>query len=94
MDHPKTPNGGPKMPVSALSAESIINNAFLKIEETPAGGKMLGIIKPIWTKALESEKRLAWLLDMENRDLVVSVKSSHYLSSTDDTCFIYTSKLF
>ena len=32
MDHPKTPNGGPKMPVSALSAESIINDAFLRFK--------------------------------------------------------------
>jgi len=71
MDHQKTPNGGPKIPVSALSAESMINTAFMKIEETPDGGKMLGVIKPIWTKALESEKRLAWLLDMGNRELVV-----------------------
>ena len=28
MDHQKTPNGGPKMPVSALSADSMINTAF------------------------------------------------------------------
>ena len=71
LDQLVRPKVGTKMPVSALSAESMITQTLLKIEETPTGGRLLGVIKPIWTKALESEKRLAWLIDMGDRELVV-----------------------
>ena len=59
------------MPVSALSAESKILFLRSKIDETPVeGGKLLGIIEPIWVKAAESEVRIAWLGEMLDRGLV------------------------
>ena len=58
-------------PVSALSAESKILVFKLKIKETLKGGDLLGTVKPIWTKALESELRLSWLQNMLNKGLVV-----------------------
>ena len=53
------------VPLSALSADSKINSIKLMIDETPAmGGKLLGILEPIWVKAAESEVRIAWLGEM------------------------------
>ena len=59
------------MPVSALCAESKINNLILKITATPEGGKLLGILQPIWTKVVESDMRLKWLGEMLQKELVV-----------------------
>ena len=52
---PPTTNG--YVPVSALCAESTYNKLLLKLENTPdkEGGQVLGIVKPIWRKAMESE---------------------------------------
>ena len=59
------------VPLSALSADSKINSIRSKIDETPVeGGKLLGIIEPIWVKAAESEVRIAWLGEMLDRGLV------------------------
>ena len=68
MEHP---NGNYPEPVSALSAESRILIFKLKIKETLERGGLLGTVKPIWTKALESELRLNWLQSMIERGLVV-----------------------
>ena len=43
----------------------------LSITSTPDGGSVLGIVKPIWQKAAESELRIKWLGDMLDRDLVI-----------------------
>ena len=65
-------SGLPKVPASVLSTESTIIKLKLKIRSTPSdGGTVLGIIKPIWIKALESEVRISWLRDMLERDLVL-----------------------
>ena len=42
------------MPVSAHSADNRILDLQLKITATPEGGRLLGIIQPIWTKAIKS----------------------------------------
>ena len=78
MDQSKTSDTGSGMPVSALSADSRVESILVKIENTPTGGRMLGILKPIWTKALESEKRLAWLLDM----VVMNIKMMNNQTKT------------
>ena len=66
------PSGTPNVPVSALYAENAIMELKLKLNSTPdRGGPVLGIIKPIWTKALESELRITWLKNMLDRDLVL-----------------------
>ena len=61
------------MPGSALCAESTYNTILLKLKNTPSieGGIVLGIIKLIWKKAMESELRIAWLKDMLDKKLVV-----------------------
>ena len=66
-----TPKVSSLVPVSELESDSRIFNLKLRIKSTPVGGDILGIIKPIWTKALESELRLTWLKQMINRKLVV-----------------------
>ena len=58
-------------PVSAHSAESKIEKYILKIKETLQRGDLLGTVKPIWTKALESECRISWLQVMLDKGLVV-----------------------
>ena len=64
--------GAPKVPVSVLSTESTLLELKLKIRSTPAnGGTVLGIMKPVWLKALESEVRVRWLRDMLDRDIIL-----------------------
>ena len=41
------------------------------IDKTLRRGRMLGIIRPYWTKVLESEQRIAWLKTMIGKNLVV-----------------------
>ena len=59
------------MPVSAYNADKRIESLQFKIEATPTGGHLIGILQPIWNKALESSIRLDWLEDMIRRNLVV-----------------------
>ena len=59
------------VPLSALSVDSRILDIKLKILSTPERGNILGILKPTWTKTLESEMRLAWLKEMMDKKLVV-----------------------
>ena len=61
------------MPVSALCAESTLETLRFKLENTPdtEGGAVLGIVKPIWRKAMESELRISWLNEMLSRKLVI-----------------------
>ena len=58
------------VPLSALSADSKIHQLKCKIDETPEGGKLLGVLEPIWMKVTESEVRIAWLSEMLDRKLV------------------------
>ena len=67
----KTPSRQSSVPVSALCAESRIRDISLKIKNTPLGGDLLGIVKPTWIKAMESETRMTWLKTMIDRKLVV-----------------------
>ena len=72
MGEPKPPTGSPKVPASVLGTDSTILEIKLKINSTPdRGGTVLGIVKPIWQKVLESEKRVSWLGDMLERDLIL-----------------------
>ena len=59
------------MPDSALCAEDRINRVLLKIADTPEGGRLLGILQPVWIKAVESDMRLRWLGEMIRKGLVV-----------------------
>ena len=59
------------VPASALCADSRIIELKLRLKNTPAGGPLLGIIKPIWKKTLESEQRIEWLKGMLDKKLVV-----------------------
>ena len=59
------------MPDSALCAEHRVNTAILKIKATPGGGYLLGILQPIWMKAVESDMLLKWLGEMLRRGLLV-----------------------
>ena len=65
------PNCKRPVPVSALCADSRILEIKLRLKNTPAGGSLLGILKPIWRKALESELRVKWLGEMLDRNLLV-----------------------
>ena len=58
-------------PTSALSADNKILEIRSKIEATPPGGNLLGILQPVWVKAVESDMRLRWLGEMLRRELVV-----------------------
>ena len=65
---PRNPNG----PASVLNTESTLLEIKLKIKSTPdIGGSVLGIIKPVWQKTMESEQRISWLKEMLERDLVL-----------------------
>ena len=55
------PTGALNVPSSVINTESTIYELKLKIKSTPIGGSVLGIIKPIWQKAMESEMRVNWL---------------------------------
>ena len=77
------PNGNNFVPVSALCAESRLESLSLKIKNTPLGGDLLGIIKPTWLKALESETRIAWLRNMLDRKLVVRDLESFGRNTTE-----------
>ena len=58
---PRNPNG----PASVLNTESTLLEIKLKIKSTPdIGGSVLGIIKPVWQKTMESEQRISWLKEM------------------------------
>ena len=71
MGEPKT-TGPPKAPASVLCTESTIIELKLKINSTPdIGGNVLGVLKPVWQKALESEVRTKWLKNMLDKDLVL-----------------------
>ena len=71
MGEPTRP-GPPKVPASVLCTESTIVELILKINSTPdIGGTVLGIVKPVWQKTLESEVRTSWLQNMLDRDLVL-----------------------
>ena len=60
------------MPASVLYTESAIIESKLKINSTPKdGGSVLGILKPLWQKALESELRIDFIKNMLERDLVM-----------------------
>ena len=67
----KRPSIPSLIPVSAHSADNKIIDVVSKLTDTPEGGQIVVIIQPIWTKALESDMRLAWLKDMIKRGLVV-----------------------
>ena len=58
-------------PESALSVENKIEKFKLKITATPEGGRLLGVLQPIWMKAIESDMRLKWLGEMLRRDICV-----------------------
>ena len=73
----------PNMPASALLTDSTLLEIKLKINSTPEeGGSVLGIVKPVWQKALESEMRISWIKDMLDRDLVLRdiLKFGHVIS--------------
>ena len=62
------------MPDSALGADKRIHTTKLKCVrciDTPEGGHLVGILQPLWNKALESDMRLDWLRLMLRKDLVV-----------------------
>ena len=61
------------MPVSVLSTESTILQTKLIINSTPEdeGGSVLGILKPLWLRALESEMRIGFMKKMLERDIVL-----------------------
>ena len=59
------------IPVSAHSANNKIRSTIAKLEATPEGGQFVGILQPIWEKALESIMRLEWLRKMLRKGLVV-----------------------
>ena len=40
-------------------------------KETPLRGELLGIVRPVWRKVVESECRLAWLNEMVRENLIV-----------------------
>ena len=66
------PPDNPNMPASVLHTESTILEVRLKINSTPdVGGSVLGILKPYWQKALESEMRIEFLKNMLDRDIVL-----------------------
>ena len=67
----ETPNNISLLPVSAQSADCKFKEICLRLKNTPKGGKLQGIIEPIWNKTMESEQRLIWLEDMIKRKLVV-----------------------
>ena len=58
-------------PESAHSADSRIYDTLCKLKDTPKGGETIGVIQPIWNKAIESDMRLAWMRDMLKKGLVV-----------------------
>ena len=70
-DCSKDQNSVNLLPDTALSAENRIYTAILKIRATPEGGNLLGILQPIWIKAVESDMRLEWLSEMLRRGLGV-----------------------
>ena len=59
------------LPVSALSADCKYRELCLKLQNTLKGGRLQGIVEPVWSKTMESEQRIAWLGDMLKRELVV-----------------------
>ena len=65
------PNSNDYVPVSALCAESRINDIYSKIVNTLDRGALLCIIKAVGTKTMESEIRIAWLASMTDGKLVV-----------------------
>ena len=71
VDCVKTQNTVYLEPASALSADNRIIQIRSKIKATPAGGNLLGILQPVWIKAVESDMRLNWLGDMILKGLVV-----------------------
>ena len=39
--------------------------------DTPEGGKLLGVVRPIWIKVAESECRINWFKKMIGKGLIV-----------------------
>ena len=73
-----TPKKRPLMPhlaQCAISKAQKGSNSFqeehCKVNTTLRRGELLGIGRPIWMKAQESECRLAWLTEMIRKDLTV-----------------------
>ena len=59
------------MPDIALCAIDRIEKIKFKIKDTPGGGNLLGILQPVWYKAVESDMRLEWIEEMLRRGIVV-----------------------
>ena len=57
--------------LSATNRIQPIKDRIPLVNNTLQGGPLLGIVKPIWTKVTESEQRIAWMLDMIRKGLVV-----------------------
>ena len=52
-------------------------------DPTPSRGQLLGIIRPVWQKVMESECRLNWLHEMVRLELVVRNIESYAKSISD-----------
>ena len=48
-----------QVPKSTCNVEERINHLQLKIQDTPSGGSLIGILQPVWNKAVESDMRLS-----------------------------------
>ena len=56
------------------------SNTNIQLSDTPKRGELLGIVRPVWQKVVESECRLAWLHEMEENKLVVKNIESYAIS--------------
>ena len=59
------------VPPTTYNVEDRIRKLQLRIVDTPSGGSLIGILQPIWNKAVESDMRLNWLQEMLKKELVV-----------------------
>ena len=91
----------PRKPIVSPAAHSaVISDEKMKdffsftvqshsFDPTPTRGQLIGIIRPVWLKVIESECRLNWLHEMVRLELVVRNIESYAKSISD--CLIFLS---
>ena len=68
------PTVSPNAPSALKSSIGKFSFNFSKLEslsDTPVRGQLLGIVRPLWVKAKQSECRAVWLEQMVRQNLVV-----------------------
>ena len=84
--YPNTPWGPTVSPIAHSAMKNNLRDyefnfsKLTSVSDTPKRGQFLGIVRPLWVKAKESECRAIWLEDMVRKKLIVRNIESYAVS--------------